>query len=253
MSQTAIETRGLRRRFGGMVAVDGIDLIVTCGEAVAVLGPNGAGKTTLLRMLATLLRPSAGTVRLFDHEVRDGGAAARRRVGFLSHRSFLYPDLTPTENLEFYARMFGVPTPGARVRSLIDEVGLAGWAHRPVRTLSRGLEQRCALARALLHAPDLLLLDEPFTGLDIDAGTMLRDTLRRAHAGGTTLLMTTHDMTRALEICGRAVILVHGRLVWDGSITEGRREEIERTYMAAAHAPHPILSTQHAARRTQDS
>jgi heme exporter protein A len=233
MAEPVIETRDLGRRFAGVTALQAVDLTVASGEAVAVFGPNGAGKTTLLRVLATLLRPSAGVVRLFGQGIRDGGAAARRRMGFLSHRSFLYPDLTPTENLHFYARMFRVPSSAERVRALLDQVGLAGWAHRPVRTLSRGLEQRCALARALLHQPDLLLLDEPFSGLDMGAVQMLSQTLRQVHARGTTLLMTTHDFERGFEVCTRAVILRRGRLVWDGSVRGPQRDEFERRYFAA--------------------
>jgi heme exporter protein A len=230
MAETVVETRGLGRRFAGITAVQDLDLTVTPGEAVAVLGPNGAGKTTLLRLLATLLRPSAGSLRLFDRPLRDGGAEARRRIGFLSHQSFLYPDLTPTQNLEFYARMFGVRAAAARVAELIEQVGLIGWAHRPVRTLSRGLEQRCALARAVLHEPQLLLLDEPFTGLDVHAAAILADMLRQAHARGTTLLMTTHDLARAFELCTRAVILARGRLRWSGVISAAGREEFEQVY-----------------------
>ncbi len=236
MSGWVVETRGLGRRFAGVHAVDGVDLQVAAGDAVALFGPNGAGKTTLLRMLATLLRPTRGDLQLFGHPVSDGGGKARRRIGFLSHQSFLYPDLTPTENLQFYARMFRVASPAQRVQQLLEQVGLLGWAHRPVRTLSRGLEQRCGLARALLHAPELLLMDEPFTGLDVDAGTMLRDMLRAAHARGTTLIMTTHDLAQGFALCGRAIILVRGRLVWSGGIQEREREEFERTYLAAAHA-----------------
>lgn len=235
MPRTVIETHALGRRFAGVTALHALDLTVGAGEAVAVFGPNGAGKSTLLRLLATLLRPSAGMVRLFEQQVSDGAAAVRRRVGFLSHQSFLYPDLTPTENLEFYARMFRVLRPAERVRALIERVGLAGWAHRPVRTLSRGLEQRCALARALVHEPELLLLDEPFTGLDVDASSMLAEMLQQTHAGGTTLLMTTHDIARGVEICGRAIILNRGRLVWDGRVGETQRGEFERTYLASVH------------------
>ncbi len=232
MAEPVIETHGLGRRFAGVTALQEVDLSVAAGEAVAVFGPNGAGKTTLLRVLATLLRPSTGVVRLFGQGIRDGGASARQRMGLLSHQSFLYPDLTPTENLQFYARMFRVPSGAERVRALLEQVGLVGWAHRPVRTLSRGLEQRCALARALLHQPELLLLDEPFSGLDIGAVTMLSTTLRQVHARGTTLLMTTHDIERGFEVCTRAVILRRGRLVWDGSV-EGPRDEFESQYFAA--------------------
>jgi len=236
MADPVIGACGLTRRFGNVAALDALDLAVGPGEAVALFGPNGAGKTTLLRLLATLLRPTAGELRLFGRAVADEGAAVRHRIGLLSHHSFLYPDLTPTENLDFYARMFGTPGRAARVREVLDRVGLVGWAHRPVRTLSRGLEQRCALARALLHEPELLLLDEPFTGLDVDAAGMLSDLLRQAHAGGTTLLLVTHDLWRGFELCTRAVVLVRGRLVRDAPIGESTRDEFERTYVGALHA-----------------
>jgi len=235
MSDLVIESQGVGRQFAGVNAVDRVDLRVTAGEAVALFGPNGAGKTTLLRMIATLLRPTRGSLQLFGHSVSDGGAQARRRIGFLSHHSFLYPDLTPTENLDFYARMFRIPAPQARVRELLEQVGLIGWAHRPVRTLSRGLEQRCGLARALLHAPDLLLMDEPFTGLDVDAAKMLRGMLQQAHAGGTTLIMTTHDMGQGFDLCRRAIVLVRGRLAWTGPIHVDERPAFEGTYFALTH------------------
>jgi heme exporter protein A len=234
MAEVVIESIGLTRRFGGVTALHGVDLSVTAGEAVALFGHNGAGKTTLLRLLAMLLRPSAGTVRMFGRAIADGGSFVRSRIGFLSHQSFLYPDLTPTQNLEFYGRMFGVQTSAVRVSTLLEQVGLGGWAHRPVRTLSRGLEQRCALARALLHEPALLLLDEPFTGLDVDAARMLSDTLRGAHAAGTTLLMVTHDMARGFHLCGRGIILARGRVVWDGSLAASARAAFDRAYAAAA-------------------
>ncbi|MFQ5666096.1 MAG: heme ABC exporter ATP-binding protein CcmA [Candidatus Binatia bacterium] len=234
MSATVLDTRGLTRRFAGVTALASLDLTVGAGEAVAVLGPNGAGKSTLLRLLATLLRPSDGTLRLFDRAVSEGSARARRRIGLLSHQSLLYPDLTPMENLEFYARMFGVSPVTTRVRTLLNQVGLTGWAHRPVRTLSRGLEQRCALARALVHEPDLLLLDEPFTGLDSAAAARLSAMLSQAHSRGTTLLMTTHDIGHAFALCQRAIILTHGRLVWDGTLVAAERSAFERRYRAIA-------------------
>lgn len=234
MAEVVIESRGLTRRFAGVTALHGVDVSVTAGEAVALFGHNGAGKTTLLRLLATLLRPSAGTLRLFGRPIGDAGGFIRRRIGFLSHQSFLYPDLTPTQNIEFYARMYGVQTSASRVAALLDEVGLGGWAHRSVRTLSRGLEQRCALARALLHDPALLLLDEPFTGLDVDAAQMLADKLRRAHAAGTTLLMVTHDVQRGFDLCRRGIILARGRLMWDGNIAASERAAFDRAYAAAS-------------------
>ena len=231
-----LEAARLTRRFAGVTALRDVDLRVEAGEAVALLGPNGAGKTTCLRVLATLLRPTAGTVRLFERPVGDGGARARRRIGFLSHQSFLYPDLTPTQNLEFYARMFGVRARAETVQGLLDRVGLIGWAHRPVRTLSRGLEQRCAVARALLHEPDLLLLDEPFTGLDTDAAVMLTDLLREASARGAALLLTTHDLARGLGLCNRAVILVRGSVRSDEAIAAHQRDDFEQRYLATVRA-----------------
>jgi heme exporter protein A len=234
MPGSAIDARGLARRFAEVNALAGVDLRVTCGEAVAVLGANGAGKTTLLRLLATLLRPSTGSLTLFEQPLHDGGAKARRRIGFLSHASFLYPDLSPIENLDFYARAFGIAGADARVDEVLDEVGLRGWRTRPVRTLSRGLEQRCALARVLLHRPDLLLLDEPFNGLDGDSAAMLSAVLRREHQRGATILMATHDLSRAVESCQRGLILSRGRVHWDGTLRG--IDELQLVYSRATHA-----------------
>ena len=225
MPEAAIHAEQLTRRFGVVTALKGLDVTVAAGEAVAVFGPNGAGKTTLLRVCGTLLRPSAGRVSLFGTDLRGGSAAVRRRLGVLSHQSFLYPDLTPTENLEFYARMYGVDA--ARPRELIERTGLGGWAHRPVRTLSRGLEQRCALARALLHHPDLLLLDEPFTGLDLEAVQMIEALLGEERGRGVTLMLTTHDFERGRALCERALVLSRGELRWDGKTRELSRERVE--------------------------
>lgn len=233
MSELLIEARGLARRFAEVNALKGIDVDVRAGEAIAVFGPNGAGKTTFLRLLATLLRPSSGALNLFGKPLKDGGARARRQIGFLSHSSFLYPDLTPIENLEFYAGAFRVSDAGERVREVLNDVGLLGWRNRPVGTLSRGMEQRCALARALLHRPQLLLLDEPFSGLDVDSAAMLSSLLRRETARGATLLMTTHDLPRALELCSRGVILARGELRSDASLTGVGAAALEQMYTAA--------------------
>ena len=230
MTAPVIEACALGRRFAGVTALEAIDLVVGAGESLAIFGPNGAGKTTLLRLCATLLRPSHGSLRLFGRALGDGNTQARRQTGFLSHQSLLYPDLTPTQNLEFYARMYGVDRPAQRVRDALAAAGLAGWAQRPVRTLSRGLEQRCALARVLLHTPRLLLLDEPFTGLDAEAVAMLSGTLREAHRQGTTLVMTTHDVPRGFELCDRGVILMGGRFVWGGALASTSVDEVLRRY-----------------------
>lgn len=232
MATRVVEAARLARRYGNVTALRAADLLVDAGEAVAILGPNGAGKSTLLRLIATLVRPSSGHLRLFGRAVRDGGVEARSRLGFLSHQSFLYPDLTVIENLQFYARMFRVEAPAERIHELIEMVGLSGWRHRPVRTLSRGLEQRCAVARALVHAPQVLLLDEPFTGLDLDATAALTGILRHERARGTTLLMTTHDLPRAEAICRRALVLRQGEVRFDGVMTA----PFEPTYHRLTHA-----------------
>lgn len=230
-----LEARGLTRRFAGITAVIGIDLAIDAGESVALLGPNGAGKSTLLRLCATSLRPSAGTLQLFGNDVHASRRKARQQIGFLSHQSFLYPDLTINENLLFYAQMYDTAAAAIRIADLVEQMGLRGWANRPVRTLSKGLEQRGSLARALLHEPRLLLLDEPFTGLDTQAAEMLSHTLAKERARGTTVLMATHDLDRAATLCGRAVVLQQGRVCEDLHLGSRLSEPLPQAYTAALH------------------
>jgi heme exporter protein A len=223
----AVEVEQLSKRFGAARALDGVSWSAEAGSAVALLGPNGAGKTTLLRLCATLLRPSDGRVRLFGMDAAEHGTALRRRLAVLGHESFLYPDLSPRENLRFYARLFRVAGADAQIEALIQRLGLAGWSHRPVRTLSRGLLQRCALARVLLHRPELLLLDEPFTGLDLAARDLLCDVLREAHTRGATVLMSTHEIALGLGLCTHALVLSDGRVAWQGAVAATDRAHVE--------------------------
>jgi heme exporter protein A len=240
----ALEAVGLGKRFGRTVALDRLSLTLESGSATAVLGPNGAGKTTFMRLCATLLRPTSGSIRLFGLDAGAEGPTVRRRIGFLAHESLLYPDLTPTENLLFYARLFKHPTPARRAAELIEQMGLTGWANRPVRTLSRGLLQRCALGRVFVHKPDLLFFDEPFTGLDTDAQESLIASLLDAHRAGATLLMSTHDLRTACAVCTSALIIVGGRVVWHGPV--GAQSELESRYHAVTHAAHlPAPDTRH--------
>lgn len=220
----------LRKRFGRTRALDDLTLSIDAGAAVALFGPNGAGKTTLLRLCATLMRPSGGSIRLFGIDPVHNGAAIRRRIGFLGHESLLYPDLSPTENLLFYARLFHLRDQAARVRALIERLDLVGWAHRPVRTLSRGLIQRCSLARTLLHRPELVLLDEPFSGLDVDAAAVLHEVLAEAHRGGATILMSTHSLQRGFSLCSSAMVIARGRLAWHGSLSGLTSHQFEARY-----------------------
>jgi heme exporter protein A len=211
MSTWVVEAENLQKTFAWAPVLKGISCRLG-GEVVGVFGPNGAGKTTFLRLLATLLQPSGGTLRLFGQTPHE--PAVRRRLGFLGHDSFLYPDLTPIENLTFYGRAYGLSQVEERISTALEQIGLRDWGNTPVRTFSRGMEQRLALARALLHEPDLLLLDEPYTGLDSRGVAILQNTLARTKEQGKTVVLTTHDFALGLELCDRAVILHRGRLSW---------------------------------------
>jgi heme exporter protein A len=225
MAVPVVEAAGLGRRYASIRALADLDLEIHAGESLTIFGPNGAGKTTLVKLLATVLRPSAGRLRLFGEEWPR--PALRRRIGLLSHGSFLYGELTAAENLGFYAGLYGVARPAARIDEMLAEVGLEAWRERPVKSFSRGMEQRLALARAFLHDPDLLLLDEPYTGLDPDAVAHLQEILARVHRRGKAMVLTTHDIGRGLEVCDRAVILRGGRLVWQsGRFVPGPREMV---------------------------
>ena len=170
-----IEVRGLVKSFGSKVALEGVDLDVAEGEFLTLVGPNGAGKTTLIRILATLTRPTEGSVRVAGYDLAGQGTGIRRRIGLASHQTLLYGDLSAEENLRFYGRMYEVPDLEERITALLQRVGLEHRRHDLVRTFSRGMQQRLSIARALLHDPAILLLDEPYTGLDQQAAEVLRE------------------------------------------------------------------------------
>jgi heme exporter protein A len=209
-----VRAEGLTRTFAGTPVLTGVDLTVRGGEALALLGPNGAGKTTLLRILALLLRPSGGRLALFGTDARTAPPALRRRIGYVGHESLCYPDLTAAENLAFYARLFEVPEAPRRIAELLAWAGLEAAERRPVRVYSRGMGQRLALARALLHEPDLLLLDEPFSGLDPQAVDALQERLGTLRAAGHAIVLTTHDLERAAPVATRLALLHRGRIAW---------------------------------------
>lgn len=233
----ALEVERLGKRFGRTAAVHAVTCAIPAGEAVLLLGHNGAGKTTLLRLCATLLSPSEGRVRVGGLDADSHGIAVRRQIAVLGHESFLYPDLTAHENLTFYAHLYGLADAGALVEEQIDRFALRGWAHRPVRTLSRGMLQRCALARVLLHGPRLLLLDEPFTGLDVAARELLGEQLRAAHARGAAMVMSTHDVPLGAALCQRALVLARGTLVADMAIAAGDAGRLEAEMLRHAGTP----------------
>jgi heme exporter protein A len=210
-----LAARGLRRTFGRLRVLYDIDLTLSPGEALAIAGPNGAGKSTLLRILAGLMRPTAGEVHVLGRPITTGAAEARRAIGLLSHQSLLYDDLTVMENLTFAARLYGLARPADAARAALEAAGLAGRADDSPRRLSRGLLQRAAIARALLHAPRVLLLDEPFTALDAASADRLREMLEARRAEGLGLVIVTHHLAEVWEVATRVAVLVEGRWVCD--------------------------------------
>ena len=226
-----IEARALVKTFGLKPVLRGIDLELAPGEFVALMGPNGAGKTTLLRVLATLSKPTFGQVRVAGYPLPAGAEHVRRRLGVVSHHPLLYGDLTAEENLEFYARMYGVRPAGPRIRDVLEQVGLAARRRDPVRTFSRGMQQRLAIGRAVLHDPEVMLFDEPYTGLDQEASAMLDGVLQSVAAKGRTVLMTTHDLARGFALADRVLILSRGVIAFSA-----RRGEVDELEFARAYA-----------------
>jgi heme exporter protein A len=214
-SVPAVEARGVEKWYGALPAVRGIDVVLHPGELLAVFGPNGAGKSTLLRMLCGVVRPTRGTVRIGGTDVGGEDDGWRRRIGLLSHQTFLYPGLTAAENLDFYARLYGLPDRRTRVEEGLRRVELLDRAKDRVRTFSRGMQQRLALARTLLHDPDVVFLDEPYTGLDPHASALLRGVLDRLKDGRRTVVLVTHNLSQGLEQADRVAVQVDGRWVSD--------------------------------------
>jgi len=208
-----IEVRKLVKRFGLKTVLRGVDFRVEPGEFVALLGPNGAGKTTFLRILASLSRPTIGEVQIAGYRLPAQASAVRRRLGVVSHLPLLYGDLTAEENLHFYGRMYGVEDLDKRVAEVLGLVGLALRRRDLVRTFSRGMQQRLAIARAVLHDPEVMLFDEPHTGLDQDACAMLDTVLKEVAARGRTVVMTSHDLARAADLASRFDVLSRGVIV----------------------------------------
>jgi heme ABC exporter ATP-binding subunit CcmA len=210
-----LDARGLQRSFGRVRILRGLDLSLRPGESLAIIGPNGAGKTTLLRLIAGLLRPDAGEIRILGQSLRVGAHTVRSAVGFVSHQTLLYDDLTLVENLAFTARLYGLDRPVETAVAALAAAGLADRRSERPRSLSRGLQQRAAVARALLHAPRLILMDEPFTALDATAAQRLRDDLRFRLSRDAGLVLVTHQLADAWELASRVAVLIQGQWVAD--------------------------------------
>ena len=225
-----IAATGLRKTFGATLVLEDVTLDVPAGQCLAVLGPNGAGKTTLLRILATLARPSAGTLRIDGVDALREPDAVRARIGMVAHGSHVYEDLTALENLRFWAAMGGLDASPARLRERLQAVELDTVADERARTFSAGMKRRLGLARVTLGQPRLLLLDEPFNGLDRRGQKWLGEFLLAFKAGGGTIVLATHGFASALAVADRAAILVGGRIALDRAAAGLEREALHRLY-----------------------
>jgi heme exporter protein A len=215
----SLELRDVSKHFGDLVALRSIRLRFERGDSVLLYGPNGAGKTTLLRILASLSRPSEGQVFFCGQDVRRDPARAKARIGFASHATFLYSELSARENLRFTGALFGLTRLEEKIDTALDLFSARDRERDPVRTLSRGLQQRVTLARAMLHDPDFLLLDEPFTGLDAQAVKSLQSLLAGLPEQNKGLIVSTHDFTQGAAVAKRLVMIERGRVRYDGSVS----------------------------------
>ena len=225
-----IEVRQLRKAFGLRPVLRGVDLDVGPGECLALLGPNGAGKTTLMRILCTLASPTTGQVRVAGLPLPAAAGEVRRRLGVVAHHTLLYADLTAEENLQLYSRLYALRNPAPRIAAVLEQVGLARRARDLVRTLSRGMQQRLAIARALLPDPAVLLMDEPFTGLDPINTNMIQDEIFRLKNEGVTIIFSTHRMEQVEEMCENIILIHHGKNILFGNVREIRHTYKENLY-----------------------
>jgi heme exporter protein A len=212
-SDLALEVRELSRTFGARKALDKVNLELPKGAFLSIFGPNGAGKTTLVKVLTTLTNPSKGDARVAGYHVVEDAVQLREHIGLISHNPLLYPDLTAEENLLFFADMYGLSDPAVRVRELLEAVELDHRRLDPVRAFSRGMLQRLSIARALLHKPEVLFLDEPYSGLDPHAMDILDSLIAQIRAEHT-FVMISHDLAKGLELCSHALILAKGKVVF---------------------------------------
>ena len=234
-----IEVHNLVKRFGLKTVLKGMEFYADAGEFVGLLGPNGAGKTTFLRILSSLSRPTMGLVRVAGYQLPQQAAGVRANLGVLSHQPLLYGDLTGEENLQFYGKMYAVENLEERMLEVLDLVDLSNRRRDLVRTYSRGMAQRLAIARAMIHDPGILLLDEPYTGLDQDASTMLDAVLKQIAAQGRTVVMTSHDLARSAELCTRFDVLSRGKIIASASRDEIPQDGLLAFYRMAINLPAP--------------
>jgi len=210
-AEPVIQVANIHKSFGVVQALRGISFSLHAGDFLTIFGPNGAGKTTLIKILAGLTRATGGTATVAGFDVSNGDSRLRREIGVIAHATYLYTDLSALENLVFYAKMYGLDHPGERAAEAIKEVGLEGRMHDRIGTFPRGMQQRISIARAVIHDPSILFLDEPFTGLDPHGAKVLKQYLHSLHTKKRTLIMTTHDLSCGLEMGDKVAIQVKGR------------------------------------------
>ena len=232
-SDPTIKVRNLRKDFGYFQALDGISFDLNKGEFLTIFGPNGAGKTTLIKILSGLTRPTSGSACVAGFDALGTDVNFRREIGVISHASCLYFDLTALENLLFCAKLYSLEYPEVKANQAINEVGLKLRRHDRVRTFSRGMQQRLSIARATLHDPSILFLDEPFTGLDLQATNDLKRYLHTLHTDKRTLIMTTHDISCGLEMCDRVAIQSKGKFVLMESLDHIDQQDFDNIYSEA--------------------
>ena len=239
--QPLLAVQGVKKHFGAFPALKGISFDVAAGDFVAIVGPNGAGKSTLFNCIALTMRPSAGAIAFRGRDIHAHENEFRGELGYISHQLFLYGELSAFENLEFFARLYGLADPRPRIEQSLELMGLFPFRNRPVRTYSRGMKQRLAIARALLHDPAVVLLDEPFTGLDQHAAAILTGLLVRLREEGKTVLLISHQLEHALELGSRILILAGGRIRSAMTAAEARgipfREHYLETVAGAGGEP----------------
>jgi heme exporter protein A len=234
-----IDITGLHFSFGGPAVLKGVDLSIEQGDLITVFGPNGAGKTTLLKILAGLLRPAKGTVLIAGVDAARSPTSLRRLIGMISHQPYVYPQLTGRENLEFYAGLYGLVDPRRKAKQMLEQMQLQTAADTEVGTYSRGMQQRLAVARALLHDPRVLLLDEPFTGLDQQGREHLSGLLRDLRSGERTIVMTTHDIDEGLGLSDRLAVLARGRVALETSAAGLDHASFQALYREAVTREQP--------------
>lgn len=225
-----ISIESLTKTIGEKNILRGITLTVNQGETIGILGPNGAGKSTVLKIIGGLMKPSSGIVTINGLTIKKDPFLVKNKIGFLAHNSYLYDHFSPLENLMFFGKLYQVENCERKAKELIRDVGLTFFMHEPVRSFSRGMVQRLAIARAIIHEPEILILDEPHTGLDQQAVKLLNEVILKMKAKGSTILMVTHDFAQTVETCDRIVIMKQGSVVDDFHVTDRSVDYIYEKY-----------------------